>query len=241
MILFSMTSETVALVLGDRHVSISVVRSARRTRTLTISVDPFQGVRVLVPAGTARSEIESLVTRQASWIAARLQQDRPVPQVAAIPELLPYLGRPLQVTVREAPRPALVLDGDAFTLHLRPGSGPAAARDAIDHFFGTETVRLVNSAVARFSPLVGREPTRVIVREQKRRWGSCAADGSLRLNLRLSTLAPDLVDYVVVHELCHLIHRNHSPAFWAEVARVLPDQRELRTRLRKAERELPTW
>ena len=78
----------------------------------------------------------------------------------------------------------------------------------------------------------GREPQRVLIRGQRRRWGSCSADGTLRFNWRIVQLEPSLIDYVVVHELAHLRHRNHSARFWAEVARVLPDYR-LRRRLLK--------
>lgn len=236
-----MPTETVALVLAGRHVSITVVRSARRKRTLTVSVDPVRGVRVLVPARTPGRDIEALVARQASWIERRLHQVPRAAEVAPIPDRLTYLGHTVPVVVREGQPPKLVLEDGRFALQLSRDAGAAAAGSVMDHFYGTETFRLVTDAVARFAPLVGRQPSRVLVRVQKRRWGSCAADGSLRFNLRLAMLAPEVIDYVVVHELCHLIRRDHSPAFWAEVARVLPDHRDLRARLRKAERELPTW
>ena len=73
--------------------------------------------------------------------------------------------------------------------------------------------------------------TRVLVRDQRRRWGSCATDGTIRLNWRLIMLEPDLADYVICHELVHLRHRHHQASFWAEVAALIADHRERRKRL----------
>ncbi|MDA1002925.1 MAG: M48 family metallopeptidase, partial [Chloroflexi bacterium] len=79
---------------------------------------------------------------------------------------------------------------------------------------------------------LGWEPRRVIVKAQRRRWGSCARDGTVRLNWRLVMAEPALIDYVIVHELAHLAEPNHGPAFWARVRSALPDCDRLRRRLR---------
>ena len=71
----------------------------------------------------------------------------------------------------------------------------------------------------------------VLVRDQRRRWGSCSVDGTIRFNWRIAMVPPEFVDYIAVHELCHLRHPNHSPAFWAAVMSVLPTAKELRKRL----------
>ncbi|MCY4560018.1 MAG: M48 family metallopeptidase, partial [Chloroflexi bacterium] len=76
-------------------------------------------------------------------------------------------------------------------------------------------------------------------RNQRRRWGSCAADGTLRFNWRVMLLEPALIDYIVVHELAHLTHMNHSPAFWELVCQTIPDARHRRKRLRETSRALP--
>ena len=86
---------------------------------------------------------------------------------------------------------------------------------------------------ARLAPLVGVDYGRITVRSQVSRWGSCSARGNLSFNCLLMLCPPEVRDYVVIHELCHRQQMNHSPAFWAEVERVLPDYREARRWLRQ--------
>ena len=87
--------------------------------------------------------------------------------------------------------------------------------------------------VEYFAPLVGVTYNRIFIKEQKTRWGSCSSLGNLNFNWKLILLDEELLDYVVVHELAHRKQMNHSPTFWVEVERVLPDYRERRRRLRE--------
>jgi predicted metal-dependent hydrolase len=91
---------------------------------------------------------------------------------------------------------------------------------------------LVHARLAHFAELYQVSFKRVAIRNSRSRWGSCSAKGNLNFNYRLVLLPPHLVDYVVVHEVCHLKHFNHSPDFWAEVARTCPEWKRLRRELR---------
>jgi predicted metal-dependent hydrolase len=93
---------------------------------------------------------------------------------------------------------------------------------------------VLEAAAQRWSAVMRCTPGQVLVRNQKRQWGSCARDGTLRFNWRLVMLDPSLIEYVVVHELAHLRVRNHSPQFWSVVEAAMPDFNERRKRLRKA-------
>ncbi len=92
--------------------------------------------------------------------------------------------------------------------------------------------------VAYFQPLTGGTYHRIAIRDQKTRWGSCSSKGTLSFNWRLMLAPPSVLDYVVVHELCHLTHMNHSAAFWAHVESVYPDYRIARKWLKEHGNEL---
>ena len=120
---------------------------------------------------------------------------------------------------------------------------------ALVAWYKARAAEFLADSVARWLPVMGRgrpprperinRHPRVLVREQRARWGSCSADGTLRFSWRLAMVEPDLIDSVVVHELAHLEVMNHSPAFWDVVLRAMPDARQRRKRLDEAGRRLP--
>lgn len=93
--------------------------------------------------------------------------------------------------------------------------------------------KLIPERVAYFAKHMGVTYGRITIREQKTRWGSCSSKGNLNFNWKLVLFEPELLDYVVVHELAHRIEMNHSASFWAIVESVLPDYKERRKRLRE--------
>ena len=92
---------------------------------------------------------------------------------------------------------------------------------------------VIPARVAYFAPLVGVDYHRITIRNQRSRWGSCSSDGNLNLNCLLMLVPPEVLDYVVVHELCHRKQMNHSPDFWREVEKVMPHYRQCRDWLKK--------
>jgi predicted metal-dependent hydrolase len=174
-----------------RRIEFTLVRSARRRRTIAITLGDAGDVVVRAPLRTTRAAADDVVRRKSAWILRR----------RSVAESHRRAGKP---QFSDSERAALV----------------ERAREAID------------TAVRRWAPVVGRQPSRVLVRNQKRLWGSCSRDGTLRFNWRLVLLDQSLLDYVVVHELAHLLVRNHQPEFWSVVAAALPDFPERRARLR---------
>jgi predicted metal-dependent hydrolase len=176
------------------RIEYTLVRSARRRRTIGIVLEDRGEVVVRAPLRAAPDMIDDLVRRKAGWIEQRRREAARNAEAAR------------SLTVSDAERAELVERAQAA----------------------------FEVSVARWAPVVGKRPSRVLVRNQKRQWGSCAPDGTLRLNWRLVLLDPELLDYVVVHELAHLRVRNHSPKFWSAVAEVLPDFKDRRKRLRES-------
>ncbi|HVY72714.1 MAG TPA: M48 family metallopeptidase [Candidatus Paceibacterota bacterium] len=94
---------------------------------------------------------------------------------------------------------------------------------------------LVHARILYFNQFYNVPLRKIFIKNHKSRWGSCSEKGNLNFNYKLAFLPPHLVDYIVVHELCHLHHFNHSPSFWALVAQTLPNHKALRLELRRLE------
>ena len=113
-------------------------------------------------------------------------------------------------------------------------------RRAVVGWYRGRAAERLPDVVERWWPRLGRgEKSRILVRDQRQRWGSCAPDGTMRFNWRAMMLKPALIEYVVVHELAHLTHRNHSTDFWGLLSKAMPDAQQRRKSLREEGRALP--
>ena len=233
--------------LDDATIEYTVQRSKRRKKTVQISVSGG-AVVVSAPMRTPNREIQAIVQKRSGWILDKLaaEAQAPPPLRLVTGDTLPYLGRELPLVVEEADvrKPSARLDGGGL-LTTVPGGLPEderreEVRTALVAWYRAQAAQLLADSVARWLPAMGlAEMPRVLVREQRTRWGSCSADGTLRFSWRLAMVEPELIDSVAVHELAHLEVMNHSPAFWEVVLRAMPDARERRKRLSEAGRRLP--
>ena len=235
------------LRLDNAVIEYTVRRSRRRKKTVQISVEGG-AVVVLAPWRMPNREIEAVVRARGGWITGKLEAaaQEPPPLRLVNGDTLPYLGQDMPLAVEEADvrKPSAWLDGGRLLAIVSPGltedERREAVRAALAAWYRAQAAELLTDSVTRWLPVMGRrEMPRVLVREQRARWGSCSADGVLRFSWRLAMLAPELIDSVAVHELAHLEVMNHSPAFWAVVLRAMPDARQRRKRLTEAGRRLP--
>ena len=235
------------LPLEDSVISYTVQRSSSRKKTVQISVSGG-AVVVSAPMRTPNREIQAIVQKRGGWILGKLEADtqQPPPLGLVSGDALPYLGRELTLLVEEADvrRASAYLDSDRLVVVAPSGLCGEERREsalaALVAWYRAQAAELLADSVSRWLPAMGRiEMPRVLVREQKTRWGSCSADGTLRFSWRLAMVERELIDSVAVHELAHLEVMNHSPAFWNVVLRAMPDAKERRKRLAEAGRRLP--
>ena len=236
--------------VGDRSIEYRIRRSRQRKKTYQVSIVSGEVV-LAVPYRTTNAQAEEMVRQKARWILSKLDAAPAKPDAPAFlsGEKLPYQGSELTlwvqgVTSTSTGLPEVSRERNrlkiAVPLGLDETTRSQQVEAALMTWYTNRAGEQVEEHLARWLPTLGNGtiPT-VRIRNQKRRWGSCSHTGNLRFNWRLAMLEPALTEYVVVHELCHLTHMNHSPDFWALVARHLPDVKERRRRLRELEATLP--
>ena len=232
---------------GGTTIQYHVRRSARRRKTVDITVDGA-GVQVAVPQDTPDEDVRDIVRRRAPWILAHALETllEALPKGFVSGETLPYLGRNVRmvVSVGDVRAPEVRFDHWRLRItvprYLSEGNRSGCIRRAVVAWYRRRAEARLATIVERWWPgFGGREPYRLLIRDQRQRWGSCAPDGTLRFNWKLAMLRPDLAEYVVVHELAHLRVRNHSTEFWNLLSRAMPDAQERRRRLREVGKSLP--
>jgi len=220
--------DTVALALDDgTEVEVVRVRDPR-ARRLRLSVDE-RGARLTLPPRASAVAGTRFLEQHRDWLAEQLRahaiDDLVAPLERGVTAALPLRGA--MVPLRWEPgRYACVLrEGDGLVFRHTGRGGDAALRRALRDFYEGEARADIGAWLPRYLPDLPRAPARLRIRAMSSQWGSLAPDGTLALDLSLVLGRPSAFEYVLVHELCHLIHADHSPAFWAEVEARRPDWR----------------
>lgn len=228
--------DTVPLRLPDGR-DIELLRvidpRARRLRLLVSE----RGPRLTIPPAASASEAQRFLDQHLHWLADQLAQD-PHAQVPATP-LVPgqpghasLRGERLDVEWRQARLLRVTQDTGRLVIDTPPMLRPGAIGRALREFYLTQARADVGRWLPRYLPDLPRPPREWKIRPLASLWGSLSAAGVMSLDLALVLAPPAAFQYVLVHELCHLIQPNHSPAFWHEVERRFPDWRTQRRWLR---------
>jgi len=228
------------IAYGNTEVAYEIRRSGSR-KTIAVTVNPDASVTVAVPKGTRRTRVAAEVNRKAGWIVAQqdwLRRHYPKrPRQFVSGETFLYLGRQhhLHIVSGEHGGPASVTLARGQFLVALPGGAPAAppprVRALLVRWYRRHAIQYLTGMCEAYAARLGVRPRSVRILDMKTRWGSGGPDGQLRLNWRIVMAPRSLVEYVVVHELCHICHGRHSPAFWRLLSRVMPDYEDRRQRL----------
>jgi predicted metal-dependent hydrolase len=212
-----------------------IIRTSRK-KTADIRVEEG-AVSIVVPANTPVERIDQLLIAKRRWIkekiALHLEMAPPSNWQFVSGEAFAYLGRHYRLKVERGNfAPVRLLQGRLLVTVPQGSEQPHMIRNALVRWYKRQAEQKLKEKVARFAPLVGVEPTGVGIKTFKSRWGSCTAKGKLEFNWQIMMAPNRMVDYVVIHELCHLIHHDHSPEYWKELQRVMPDYQQCRDWLR---------
>lgn len=225
------------------------VRVSKRAKRVILRMLPGCRLEVVIPPGFNREKVPEILDRKRDWIElvagrsrlhensseSRLFPPRTIHLRAVDAEFdvlcVPGPGRSVRL-VRTAPA-RLELSGDL--------TDPETCRHLFKEWLKQEGQRHLVPWLGRVGASAGIPFRKALVRGQKSRWGSCSLKGTISLNCKLLFLPPELVRYILIHELCHTEQMNHSPQFWARVGSLEPSYRTLDAAMSKARRFVPEW
>lgn len=221
------------LAFGGETVDFSIERTKRR-KTVAISVG-YDGVRVLSPSGLDDDRILAIIRKKGPWILRKQTRYRelggvPINREFVSGETFHYLGRPYRLKVAMnagALRTRVVARGFSLIAEIPTGvSAPtrkAAIRNGLRRWYREHAKFHFQSRTTTMATSLGVPAPKICVVDQLKRWGSCDSHARIRLNWRLVMAPMSLVDYVIAHETCHLLERNHSRRFWRSLEILMPD------------------
>ena len=209
-------------------------------KTTDIVIERNGLVMVRPPKDLNPEQVDAVVHSKRMWIYKNLAEWRDINATAVVREWVNgesflYLGRSYRLSLVADQSTDLKLKQDRFCLKrsLIDQGGEAAAKKTFEFFYGTKGESRIKDLIAYYAPKVGVHPSGLKVKELGFRWASCTKNNLLQFHWKCMMAPPKIIDYMVVHELCHIHHRNHTDLFWNEVDKVMPDYRERKLWLKK--------
>jgi predicted metal-dependent hydrolase len=226
-------------LLGGRAVEFRFQR--RRRRSIGIRVNE-QGLSVAAPLRAPWREIEGFLREKTAWILEKLDEraalGSPVTIFGESGELLPLHGRSVALAVAKGNR-SVLLAGEELCITLPAPHNRGAVRELLLRWLKSRALETLAPRVAHYAARVSLPAPPLTLSNARTQWGVCMASGRIRLSWRLVHLDAELADYVVAHEVAHLVELNHSERFWALVEWLYPHWREARERIERDAATLP--
>lgn len=228
--------------LGDEVVEYTLRRSDRKT--LGITVEPTGEFLVTAPRAAEPDHIETILRRRRGWILRHLRDVATLPPPAPVREWVSgethrYLGRQYRLKIRAGKKAEVKLIGRFFHVTVGDPSDSDQVRRRMERWYldhARSTFERRMAELIRQTPRLGlSELPPLIVRKLERRWGSCSPKGRILINVEAVKLPVGCIDYLLMHELCHLRVPNHGPTFWRLLEACMPDWERWKRRLREAE------
>ena len=256
--------ERASVTYGGATIEYSVVRSARRKRTITLRVNRGR-VEALAPLRTPKRDIQAFVQAKAAWVHDKLRNPQRPPDIPPFGygDTVPYLGRATAISIELGPVGAVEVTLHEVDCNV-PGTGPNSTyvgrkrfhvtvpakiddterrqhvRDALVGWYSERAEERFSEEVAAWLPDVApKAKPQIRINRARSQWGSCSRQGVLRFSWRCLMLAEWQIEYIVVHELAHLRVLNHSKAFWQVVTKAMPKAIDHRRAITRVAKTLP--
>ena len=220
------------------EIPYKIKRSSRETADIIVERDG--SILVRAPEDVSDERVENLVESKRYWIYKSLAEWRDLNAARIEREFkggagFLYLGRNYRLSLLQGQAKPLVLKDGRFCLRreLVEGGEVAGAQAAFRDFYAEKGLCKLEERMAYYAPKVGVAPAGMVVKELGNRWGSCSPGNNLAFHWKCVMAPISVIDYIVVHELCHIREKDHTPLFWNEVDKVLPNYREKKDWLRQ--------
>lgn len=234
--------------LGHRTVSYKV-RHSKRARYVNFKIDLHDGLEIVIPHGLEVDNLDELLHERRTWILKHMRRLDHLREASERQftqgEQIPYLGDDYVLDIvpkANGKRSTVARQAEYIRVRLqaglRPHEQPEAVKAALESWYRAQAKIYIPQRVREIAQALNYEYKKISIRGQKTRWGSCSTQGNLNFNYRLMLAPPAAIDYVIVHELCHLDEMNHSPRFWALVADAFPQYRYWRRWLKENSQKL---
>lgn len=224
-------------VFGTRNIDFSLQYSNRKT--LAIEVEPSGEVNVIAPTDVSEDDIIKRVKTRAAWIVQKQYEVRNINvnrinREAVSGESYLYLGRNYTLQVNVSTRT------DEIAVRLFRGKFIVKTytkeedkiKSALEEWYREKALIKIKERIKYYSPYFDKQPKSIKVKEQKKRWASCTSKDELLFNWRCVMAPSNIIDYIIVHEMCHMYYKDHSKEFWNMVSGILPDYESRRLWLR---------
>lgn len=221
-------------MIMDFPFSVDVVRTERK-KSAEIAIDG-NTVRVLVPSSLSDQRINDLISARTVWIKQKLALHAAIPEPKRREyvngEALPYLGRNYRLKLVVSEEYSVKLKS-GYLIVSYPRSddeqkNEITIRRLLTTWYQSHAYDRLREKTSRYAEKIGVKPTAVKIDDFKARWGSCLHTGEVAYNWRIIMSSHQIVDYIVVHELCHLLEHNHGPRYWQLVERIIPNYQDCR-------------
>ena len=216
---------------GTTTIPYHIIKS-KRIRTSEIIVESDK-VTIRTPLDKSQSDIEGIISEKASWILKKQKEYKElVPQIIKPTykegSTLPYLGRnyPLRILKNQSEYNIKLCDGE-FVIEIKSSkASPAKIKKIYEEWLVDEAKSMFKHKVEEYSKKLGVKVEDITIKHLKNRWGSMTKQGSINLNINLLKAPEDVIDYIILHELCHLKIKEHSHHYWDHVRRYMPNYQQ---------------
>lgn len=218
------------LIINSETIQVHIQRSKRKTVCLSVNKDNSVTVKAPLRFPSDR-EITEFVQQKAEWIfiqrqKLQKQEEKRIKRRFETGYTFPYLGEERLVEMQDAKKTIISYQEGTIRIKTQDCENVQKLRSDLKKWYKKQAKEYITKRVEYYQPIIGVTVTSISIKSRKSQWGSCDSNGNLTFSWRLVMARPEAIDYVVVHELCHRKHMDHSRQFWNEVQKYMPDFKE---------------